>query len=150
MRLTLRLNYNITPDLTIQYYGQPFITRPLYDHYGYVKDALNPDYDQRFHRFTNDEIRYENDKYVVDENHDGQTDYSFSKPDFNFIQFRSNLVIRWEYRPGSELYLVWSQGSTPDVANGLNTPFADHLFGNIFSQKARNIALVKFTYRFLK
>jgi hypothetical protein len=42
-------------------------------------------------------------------------DYRFDKPDFNFVQFRSNLVARWEYKAGSELYLVWSQGNTPNV-----------------------------------
>lgn len=150
MRVTLRFTYNITPDLTIQYYGQPFITRPLYDHFAYVKDPMNTAYDARFQRFAASELTFKDQQYLVDENHDGQTDYSFSRPDFNFIQFRSNLVIRWEYRPGSELYLVWSQGSTPDVAAQLDTPFGDRLFENIFSQKATNTALVKFTYRFLK
>jgi len=43
--------------------------------------------------------------YSVDENGDGVSDYAFPNPNFNFLQFRSNLVIRWEYRPGSVLYL---------------------------------------------
>jgi hypothetical protein len=89
------------------------------------------------------------DHYEVDENHDGVADYTFSRPDFNFVQFRSNLVIRWEYRPGSELYLVWSQGCTPDVSGDLNSPLQRSLFDNMFTEP-RNIALVKFTYRFLK
>jgi len=150
LRLTLRVNYNITPDLTIQYYGQPFITRPLYGSYGYVIDPLNADYDSRFHKWTANELTYTNGHYEVDENHDGIADYSFYRPDFNFVQFRSNLVIRWEYRPGSEFYLVWSQGATPDVANELTTPIQRSLFDNAFSGQAKNIALIKFTYRFLK
>ncbi len=150
MRYTLRLNYNITPDLTIQYYGQPFITRPTYTHFAYVIDPLNKTYDGRFRRFAAGDIRVDNDQYLVDENRDGLTDYSFSKPDFNFVQFRSNLVARWEYKKGSELYLVWSQGSTPDVANDLASPLNRSLFDNIFAQQARNIFLVKMTYRFLK
>ncbi|GAB3995563.1 hypothetical protein GCM10028807_36050 [Spirosoma daeguense] len=149
-RYTLRLNYNITPDLTLQYYGQPFITRPTYQHFAYVADPLNKDFDSRFRPFTGNELRYENGRYVVDENRDGTVDYSFSKPDFNFVQFRSNLVARWEYKPGSELYLVWSQGSTPDVANDLSSPLNRSLFDTIFAQQARNIFLVKMTYRFLK
>jgi hypothetical protein len=147
-RLTLRVNYNLTPDLTIQYYGQPFITRPLYGHYAYVVDPLNPDYDARFHKWTN-EVTYVNGQYEVDENHDGIADYTFSKPDFNFVQFRSNLVIRWEYRPGSELYLVWSQGCTPNVSGDLDSPLPKSLFDNVLSEP-KNIALIKLTYRFLK
>lgn len=150
LRVTLRLNYNITPDLTVQYYGQPFITRPLYRNFAYVKDPLNETYNERFHRFDAEDIKFENDTYSVDEDKDGISDYSFDRPDFNFVQFRSNLVIRWEYKPGSEFYLVWSQGATPDVYNDLRSPIASSLFDNIFNQQSQNIALVKFTYRFLK
>lgn len=150
MRYTLRLNYNITPDLTIQYYGQPFITRPLYKNFAYVTDPLNKAYDQQFRRFGADQIQFGNGSYSVDENRDGLTDYSFAKPDFNFVQFRSNLVARWEYKPGSEVYLVWSQGSTPDAGTDLDSPINTSLFDNVFAQQSRNIFLVKLTYRFLK
>lgn len=151
LRLTLRLNYNITPDLTIQYYGQPFITRPLFKNFAYVIDPLGKDYDGRFHRYSNTEISFANDTYIIDENADGQADYSFDKPDFNYVQFRSNLVLRWEYIAGSEVYLVWSQGATPGGAlSDLESPLGTSLFENVFGEKARNIFLIKCTYRFLK
>ena len=150
LRYTLRLNYNITPDLTLQYYGQPFITRPVYKNFGYVVDPLNSSYDARFHRFSNDEISFKNGNYEVDENHDGKADYTFGKPDFNFVQFRSNLVARWEYKAGSEFYLVWSQGNTPDANNDFESNVGTSLVNNIFAGQARNIFLMKFTYRFLK
>lgn len=148
--MVLRASYNITPDLTIQYYGQPFITRPLFNHFGYVTDPLNNTYDARFHVYDSDQIMNNGDSYSVDEDKDGTVDYTFGHPDFNFVQFRSNLVLRWEYRPGSEFYLVWSQGNTPNVANDLSTPLGRSLFDNAFDGGARNIALLKFTYRFLK
>jgi hypothetical protein len=67
------------------------------------------------------------------------------------VQFRSNLIVRWEYRPGSELYLVWSEGNTPDVSNDLYSPISKSLFNNAFSGgNARNSFLVKWTYRFLR
>lgn len=150
LRFTGRVNYNITPDLTLQYYGQPYITRPLYDHFAYVTNALAKNIDQRFYVFKENEISNNNGQYSVDENHDGFIDYSFSKPDFNFVQFRSNLVVRWEYKRGSELYLVWSQSNTPDAYSELDTPIFNSLFDNAFADKARNIFLVKWTYRFLK
>ena len=87
------------------------------------------------------------DTYTIDEDLDGETDFSFGNPDFAFVQFRSNLVIRWEYIPGSEIFLVWSQdvsqSGNPD--DGLFTNLND----NIFGQTAQNIFLLKATYRFV-
>ena len=148
--LTLRATYNLTPDLTIQYYGQPFIFRALYQNYGFVTDPLHADYDARFHRYGPQEIRSIDGGFAIDEHQDGSTDYSFDTPDFNYIQFRSNLVLRWEYIPGSELFLVWSQGSTPNAYGDLYTPLGRSLFQNVFEEQARNVLLVKCTYRFLR
>jgi hypothetical protein len=150
LRFTGRVSYNITPDLTLQYYGQPYITRPLYNHLAYVQNPLATKYHDRFYVFTPAQVSTGNGEYRVDENTDGVIDYSFSKPDFNFVQFRSNFVVRWEYKPGSELYLVWSMGNTPDVASELDTPLAKSLFSNAFAHQSRNIFLVKWTYRFLR
>jgi hypothetical protein len=151
IRFTGRLSYNITPDLTIQYYGQPFITRPTYQHFGYVSNALAKKYNDRFTPYTTSQISLNNGTYLVDENNDGLVDYNFGKPDFNFVQFRSNLIVRWEYRPGSELFLVWSEGNTPDAFAELDKPVFNSLFSNAFSGgNARNIFLVKWTYRFLR
>jgi hypothetical protein len=152
-RFTARLNYSITPDLTVQYYGQPYINRPVYNHFAYVANPLAAKYDDRFHIFNKQQLTEANGQYLVDEQHDGTTDYSFSKPDFNFVQFRSNFVVRWEYKHGSELYLVWSQANTPDAAADLDNdvPVMRSLFHNAFApHQARNIFLVKWTYRFLK
>jgi len=150
LRFTGRLTYNITPDLTLQYYGQPYITRPLYSSFGYVSSPMAKKYDDRFYVYNPDQITSNNGTYFIDENRDGTPDYSFAKPDFNFVQFRSNLVLRWEYKPGSELYLVWSQSNTPDVSDDLETPIFKSLFDNIFAEQARNIFLIKVTYRFLR
>lgn len=150
LRYTLRLNYNITPDFTLQYYGQPFITRPIYTNFAKVVDPLNKNFDARFQVFTEKQISLENGTYLIDENLDGKIDYSFGKPDFNFVQFRSNLVARWEYKAGSEFYLVWSQGNTPDVGQNFENSVSKNLSDNLFSGQARNIFLVKMTYRFLK
>jgi Domain of unknown function (DUF5916)/Carbohydrate family 9 binding domain-like len=149
LSLTARLNYNITPDLTVQYYGQPFIFRAKYQNFGYVTDPLNKSYDGRFHQYNAQEISANGGSFQVDENSDGNIDYAFSKPDFNYIQFRSNLVMRWEYVPGSELYFVWSQGVTPNAGADLDRPLAQSLFDNVFEQQPHNIFLLKFTYRFL-
>ncbi|HEX8316328.1 MAG TPA: hypothetical protein VF609_15100 [Flavisolibacter sp.] len=150
VRFTGRVTYNITPDLTLQYYGQPFITRPLYSNFAYVSNPLAKQYNDRFTVYQPNQIRNDNGAFLVDENSDGVTDYSFSKPDFNFVQFRSNLVMRWEYKPGSEFYLVWSQSNTADAFNELDTPIFSSLFNNAFAEQSRNSFLVKCTYRFLR
>jgi hypothetical protein len=153
LRFVGRLSYNISPDLTLQYYGQPYISRPVYGHFAYVTNPLAQKLNDRFHVFDNGEITEKDGKYHVDEQQDGVVDYSFSKPDFNFVQFRSNFVMRWEYKPGSELYLVWSQSNTPDASADLDKDISitKSLIDNAFSNHAaRNIFLVKWTYRFLK
>ena len=150
LRYTGRLSYNITPELTLQYYGQPFITRPIYGNFAYVSDPLANKYDSRFQRFSPNQINFANGIYSVDENADGVIDYNFSRPDFNFVQFRSNLIMRWEYKAGSEIYLVWAQGNTPDVASELDSPLSESLWNNAFADQSRNSFLLKVTYRFLK
>lgn len=150
IRFTGRVNYNITPDLTLQYYGQPFITRPVFDRFGYVSNPMAKRYDDRFRVFNPGQISDDNGQFSVDENRDGVTDFSFGKPDFNFVQFRSNLILRWEYKAGSELYLVWSQGNTPDASADIDRPLLPSLFDNAFADGGRNIFLIKMTYRFLR
>lgn len=150
MALTARLTWNLTPTLTVQYYGQPFIFRALYDHFAYVAKPLDRDYDTRFHTYGEQEISLKDGQFSIDETGDGEEDYAFSLPDFNFVQFRSNLVVRWEYVPGSELFLVWSQGALPNAYGDLDTPLPGSLFGNLFDSRPTNILLVKATYRFLR
>lgn len=147
--LSTRLNYYIRPNLSLQYYGQPFIFRAIYQNYAYVQNPLGKTIGERFHVYTPQEISITGHHASIDENKDGQADYSFSLPDFNFIQFRSNLVLRWEYVAGSEFFLVWSQGIIPNAFGDLDTPLVTSLLDNVFDQQPHNIFLVKFSYRFL-
>ena len=145
----IRLNYTINPNLTIQYYGQPFISRGNYSNFKYVTNPIADNLYDRFNQYENNQISFDNatGTYLVDEDIDGNTDYGISNPDFSFVQFRSNLVVRWEYIPGSEIFLVWSQGVTSfadpseDLFRGLET--------GILDQKPENIFLLKMTYRFV-
>ncbi|WP_299894924.1 DUF5916 domain-containing protein [uncultured Aquimarina sp.] len=143
---SIRLNYNINPNLTIQYYGQPFISRGTYTDFNYVNNPIASDLNERVTLYDNNQISLADGTYSVDED-GGGVDYSFGDPDFAFVQFRSNLVLRWEYIPGSEIFLVWSQGIT-----GSGNP-GDHLFrsldNQIFGQQPENTFLIKATYRFV-
>jgi hypothetical protein len=145
LSLTARIDFNITPDLTIQYYGSPYIT---VGEYSEIKRITNPKADKfsdRFYIFGN-ELSYSsaNETYYIDESGDGISDYSFDNPNFNFKQFRSNFVIRWEYTPGSLIYMVWSQGVTEDTFSRFN--YFNNL-GTLFSKKGHNTFLIKLSYR---
>jgi hypothetical protein len=111
--LTFRANLTVTPELTVQYYGSPFFATGRFGAFKQATDTLAPVYENRFHRYGDTEIVYRpaDDTYRISEAGSGAT-YGFANPDFSFRQFRSNLVVRWEYRPGSSLYAVWSQGRT--------------------------------------
>lgn len=144
---TLRVNYNINPNLTIQYYGQPFIFKASFTNFNYVNDATAADLNERVIWYDDNQISFTDGLYSVDEDRDGNTDYAFGNPDFAFVQFRSNLVLRWEYIPGSEIFLVWSQGITGlgDPSNDFNTIIDNQLLG----QRPQNTFLIKATYRFV-
>ena len=145
---TVRLNYTITPELSIQYYGQPFISSGEYSEFKRITNPSAESYGERFHSFVAGEINYNTDEeeYDIDENNDGIVDYSISNPDFNFQQFRSNLVVRWEYSPGSTVYLVWSQGRTASGSDGRFNLGND--IDNLFGIHPHNVFLLKFNYWF--
>ena len=143
---SLRLSYSFTPNLTLEYWGQPFISKGQYDEFKYISDPLAKRFEDRFISYEPGQIsQNEAGIYHVDENKDGVMDYDFSDPNFNFMQFRSNAVLRWEYIPGSELYLVWSQGTTVS-GDPMKDVFAS-LREDLFSESIRNNFLVKLTYR---
>lgn len=145
---SMRINYAINPNLSIQYYGQPFISRGRYNNFKYVTNPTANNLNDRFRLYDNSQISFDGSNYLVDEDTNGIVDYIIANPDFSFVQFRSNLVLRWEYIPGSEIFLVWSQANT-----GLQNP-KDNLFtglnNQLFKQKGENTFLIKLTYRFLK
>lgn len=150
LSVTVRLNYTINPNLTIQYYGSPFISQGEYGAFKYITNSMDDHFDNRFTAYFTDQYQYdpEEELYHFDENKDGQADFSIDNPDFSFMQFRSNLVVRWEYIPGSEIYFVWSQGTTN--SGDLNQGLFPNLEQNLFSEEAHNIFLIKYTYRFIK
>ncbi len=148
LAVTLRLNLCLTPDLSIQFYGQPFISAGKYSELKRITDSRAAEYSERFHGFTADEINYDadNGEYHIDENSDGTVDYSIDNPNFNFLQFRSNLILRWEYKPGSALFLIWSQGRTGYSSSG-DFSFRNDL-QDLFGVSPHNVFLIKFSYGF--
>ncbi len=146
--MSLRLNLTITPDITIQYWGQPFIATGGYSNIKMITDPYAEYYSDRFHEYTTEQVEYyeEDAFYRIDENTDGIVDYMVNCPDFNIKEFKSNLVVRWEYRPGSIFYLVWSQGrSATDQYGSMNL---NRDFKDLYHMYSHNVFLLKFSYRF--
>lgn len=143
--VSARINIGITPDMSIQYYGQPFYFAGDYSKFKTITNPDAADYYDRFHEYANNEIQLdtENNIYNVDTDGNG-TDFSFDNPDFHFLQYRSNLVYRWEYKPGSTIFLVWSQGRTTDGPEGTFI-FSDYS-KELRSAPAQNDFLIKISY----
>jgi hypothetical protein len=142
---TFRVNLALSPELTLQYYGSPFIGTGRYAEFKRATDTLAQDYQDRFHLYRPEEIAQgEGGRYFVDEAAGGR--YSFANPDFSFRQFRSNLVLRWEYRPGSSLFAVWSQGRT-SAARAWDQSFQSN-WDELWQASPDNVFLVKISYWF--
>ncbi|MCD6337318.1 MAG: hypothetical protein J7M01_03700, partial [Candidatus Marinimicrobia bacterium] len=142
--MQLGLNWNISPTLSLEYRARPFFMSGKYDQFKVVTDGDNSIYEDRFDLFT-DNITLTDDVYSFDENLDMVTDYTIDDPDFVYSSFQSNLVFRWEYQPGSTLFLVWSLNNQFDNSE-------DHLtlpdnICNLNNEISQNVFLVKLSYR---
>jgi len=143
---SIRINFNLSPDLTLQYWGQPFIASGEFKDYKVIDSPMAANYQDRFNLFTTSQMSALNDGvFDIDENRDGTVDYSIEYPDFNVQEFLSNLVIRWEYSPGSSVYFVWNQTRNASIENG-EMHVRDNL-DNLFTEKSHNVFLIKFSYR---
>ncbi len=147
LSMSLRIDYNITPDLTIQYWGQPFTASGEYTDFKMIIDSKADEFTDRYHIYTSDQISLVDDIFEVDEDVDGNVDYSFDNPDFTVDEWLSNLVIRWEFLPGSTAYLVWSQTRNYYVQDG-NFGVWDNMNNMFTDGKPTNTFLMKFSYRF--
>jgi hypothetical protein len=146
--ITLRMEYSFTPDLILQYYVSPFISTGTYSHFKYVKNAAAESYQDRYHTFDRKAI-HENmgdNRLEFDENGDGITDYSIYQPNFSFTEMRSNFVLRWEFKPGSIFYFVWTNGRSESISNSSRS--LSYYANRLFSLAQENVFMVKFNYWF--
>ena len=119
--MTFRFNYTMTPDLSLQVYAEPFVSAGEYTNFKELVDGRDPNYATRYQPYA----------------------YG-SNPDFNYRSFRTTNVLRWEYKPGSALFVVWQSGRQ-DEQNYGDFQFGRD-FSGLFSAPSNNVFLVKFTY----
>jgi hypothetical protein len=121
--LSFRIDYTATPTLTVQAYAAPFVSKGAWSNVRELSSTPRATgYDARFQPFAGP-----------------------GPGDFNTKFFNSNLVVRWEYKPGSTLYLVWSQGRD-DFESTPGTRSVRGDLGRLFDAYPRNTFLIKASY----
>lgn len=130
LSLTWRLDYAFTPNATLQLYASPFVSKGTYTNVRELADPHAVAYDARYTPY-------------------GDTTITNDPGGFNVQQFRSNLVFRWEYRRGSTLFVVWSQGRDGSFPIQGTRSFAGD-FRELFAQRSNDIFLIKLSYWFAR
>jgi len=138
---TLRAELFLTPELSLQYYGSPYASIGKFQDYRKVEDSKATNLSDRYTTLT---VNSEN--ILVDENNNTIRDLTASNPDFNFQEFRSNFVLRWEYKTGSTFYFVWTNNRSR-YENEYNPSIGNSLKG-ISKVTAQNAFMLKLSYWF--
>lgn len=99
--------------------------------------------DERFTTYADNEISFDETNNTYSLSIDGES-HDFYQPDFNYKQFNTNLVTRWEFHPGSVLYLVWSSDITDFQSIGDLAYKRD--IRRLIDVGGDNVLLVKFSY----
>ena len=143
---SIRMNWTFTPKLSLQLYAQPLITSGKYS--GFKELSQPKSYSFRF--YTPDGVQYARDAegngtYTIDPDGSGPAEsYSFDDPNFDYRSLRGNLILRWEYMPGSALFFVWTHGRVEDGNRGdFNLPRS---LERLSRADQDNILLIKATY----
>jgi hypothetical protein len=136
-----RMNWTFTPKLSLQFYAQPLISSGDYSGFKELSRPNSNDY----RTYPEEDISYDGETYTIDPDGNGPAEsIEFDNPDFSYRSLRGNVILRWEYLPGSTLYLVWTHGRCDDESRGnfdLNRSF-----DRLFRADSDNIFLVKATY----
>jgi len=127
LALTMRFTYPFTASMSLQVYAQPFVAKGTFSTVRELSATPRAaDYASRYQAY-------------------GDTAYTNNIGGFNYKQFRSNVVFRWEYRPGSTLFVVWSQGRQGSTGIEGTRTFSGDL-NDLFNLRPDNSFLVKLSY----
>ncbi|HSM09191.1 MAG TPA: DUF5916 domain-containing protein [Gemmatimonadota bacterium] len=143
--LPIRMNYAFHPDLSLELWAQPFAASGRFSEFGELPEAAA--FDLRAYGTDGTTIDESTDPesgarlYTVT---DGPDEFTLPDRNFNRLSFRSNLVMRWELRPGSTLFLVWQQNLSESAADGSYVRPGDLL--DVFGAPGRNVLALKMSY----
>jgi hypothetical protein len=138
--LETRLNYTFSPALSLQVYAQPFISS---GDFGAPKELEAPG-TFRFRVYGEDVGEVADGRIYPNGQGEGALSFAAPNPDFNLRSLRGNAVLRWEWRPGSTMYVAWQQ-TRRNVQ-----PFGDFDLGrdadDLFGTAPDNVFLIKVSY----
>lgn len=139
----LRLNWTFTPQLSLQLFIQPLISAGNYrDFRGLNRPGS---FDFTTYGTQGSSVAFATGTYTVDADGTGPAlPFSFNNPDFNFRSLRGNAVLRWEYLPGSTLFIVWTQ--TRSASEVMGDFQFNHSVNQLVSIRPDNIFMVKLSY----
>lgn len=141
--LSARLSYTFSPELTLQLYARPFLAAGDYRALREVIDPTRPDFAARFRTYSEDDAAVVDGRLRIDRDADGEADVTVGDPSFNVASLQMNTVLRWEYRPGSTLFAVW----THDRSRFGREPWGlEADLGRLGSAAARNVFQLKLSY----
>jgi hypothetical protein len=135
----MRASYLFTPDLSLELYAEPYAASGRYHTFGELPAARSRAL--RVYGRDGSTIEPSDDGYAVT---DGAATFSLPDNDFNVLSFRSNTVMRWEWRPGSTLFLVWQQNRYAEAPGG--RPVGVGNLGDTFRAEGDNYLALKMTY----
>jgi hypothetical protein len=125
--VTLRFNFTFSPGMSLQTYAQPFVSKGTYSNVRQLSSTPRAsDFDDRYAPYLNPSV----------------TD---DPGGFNFKALQSNVVYRWEYKPGSTLFLVWNHGRQGFESTEGNKGFSGDV-RDLFQLHPANTFLVKMSY----
>lgn len=153
--MAARLNVTFTPDLGFSLYAQPFVSS---NHFGTPKELAEPG-TLTFARYGSDAgtLTYDGGarSYTIDPDGNGSAaSFQVFNSSFNTTSLRGNAVLRWEYRPGSTLFVVWQQ-NRGTYLDAWGADPADPSVGRfylvrdtrgLFSAPADNVLMLKVSY----
>jgi hypothetical protein len=138
----IRLNYTFKPDLSLEFYGEPFAASGHYHRLGELAAAGSRARLTYGTQGTEAVVEPDGSLTVTD----GASTFTLGSRDFNVLSFRSNLVLRWEWRLGSTLYIVWQQDREESDIRSARVGVRD-LFGSLRSP-GDNVLAIKTTFWF--
>jgi hypothetical protein len=143
--LQTRVNYVLSPKMSLQMYIQPLIS--VGDYVDFKEFARPRTFE--FTRYGIDRGTLTRDvaekRYAVDPG-DGGVPFTFGDPDFNFKSLRLNAIFRWEWKPGSTMYVVWTE-QRQDLTHPGEFVFRRD-FGTTFGAPADDVLMFKIAYWF--
>ncbi len=142
--LTLRGAWTFTPRLSLQLYAQPFVASGAYGEFKDARAPSDPDPAARYLTLDDSNLTLQDGVYVASPA--GQAAFAFGRPDFNFRELNASMVLRWEYRPGSTVYAIWSHGRTSFDGDG-TLRLGDSLAA-LGDASGGHVVMVKATYWF--